>query len=237
MESLDKSGKHDFLGYVFNFDEHSKHELTNIAQYTTLSLILIACYNEAVNYMSPPVDEEKGSFEVSVEILINTFAIIFGIFFINRIINFIPTYSGVKYQELNMINIIVLFIATNLIFNSRINSKIRIIVSRLIQLWNGRSGFSNEDDKTAKKKDVKVVKPLSNPTTPSKEGFATQLQPQQLGTTSISNLPTQPASQGIQQNPNFNEFYQQYPNEEDERRNEPMAANEFLGSGSGSSFL
>jgi hypothetical protein len=229
MEDLDiKSKKHDFLGHLFNFDHTTKSELLNITQFTILIFIFLGIYTEFINKFIPPVDSAKGTIEIILELFIHVMSILFGIFFINRIITFIPTYSGLKYQDINYINLSITIIFTYLIFESILLSKIKIIVNRTLKLWNG--GKNLDDDKKTNN-NVKVLKPLSDPI---------QNQPLQQpltnysGTTSLSQLPPV-ASQGKQQYPDYNEMYSGNGGEQQQQQQQPqmndgiMAANELLG--------
>ena len=74
MESLDElskinSGKPGFFKHVFNFDEESKAEMLNIVQYSVLALIPVVLINKIMQRFVPEADEDKGSLEITSEIL------------------------------------------------------------------------------------------------------------------------------------------------------------------------
>jgi hypothetical protein len=97
MDSIDS--EKNFFKYVFKFDEDSKSDLLNIVQYSFLALIPIISLNKAMNRYVPEADDNKSSIELVAEILIQILAIFFGLFLVNRIVTFVPTYSGKEYPE------------------------------------------------------------------------------------------------------------------------------------------
>ena len=72
LEDLTKStnGKPSFFKHVFNFDETSKSEMSNIIQYAVLALIPIVIMNKLVQRYVPEADDGKGSPEILAEIIV-----------------------------------------------------------------------------------------------------------------------------------------------------------------------
>jgi hypothetical protein len=71
-----------------------------------------------------------------------------GIIVIHRIITYIPTYSGFKYESLALTNVILAFLIIVLSIQTKLGIKVNIIVDRVNNLWNG-------DDNGNKKEKVK----------------------------------------------------------------------------------
>ena len=73
MESLDElsktSGKPSFFKHVFNFNDESKSEMLNIIQYAVLAVIPVIVLNKLMQKYVPEADDEKGSVEITAEIL------------------------------------------------------------------------------------------------------------------------------------------------------------------------
>lgn len=246
MESLDEigkisNGKQSFFKYVFNFDDDTKSELLNIIQYIVIALIPIIILNKMMQRFVPEADEDKGSLELLAEVLAQCIFMFLGIFFIYRLVSYIPTYSGEKYPYFTTVVEIVpmLVILTGL--NTKLGEKINILFDRLLDLWNGP-----QDMKKGKKGQgsVKVSQPISQNQGQNQSQGQSQNQMamnqslNSMGSTSISNLPpvqTQPL-------PDYNEMYQQdntgmpgaaSPGVESF---EPMAANSGGGGSFGSAF-
>jgi hypothetical protein len=200
MESLDElsktsHGKPGFFKHVFNFDEQSKAEMLNIVQYAVLALIPVVILNKLMQRFVPEADDEKGSVEITAEVLAQIIAMFLIMLIIHRIITFVPPYSGEKYVDFSITNIILAMLVIILSLQTKLGEKVSILVERLIDLWEGP-----KDTKKGKKGQgsVKVSQPISQ----------NQSTSQSMGSTSINSLPS---SQTTQQSPDFNQMYQQNP--------------------------
>jgi hypothetical protein len=203
MESLDElsktaSGKAGFFKHVFNFDDDSKATMLNIVQYAVLALIPVVILNKLTQRFIPEADEEKGSIEISAEILAQIIAMFLVILIIHRIITFVPTYSGAKYADFDVTNIILAMLVIVLSLQTKLGEKVSILVDRLTELWEGK----NDKKKQNGKGNVKVSQPISQ------NQVATSQALNSMGSTSISSLPmSQPTM--TQQLPDYNQMYQQ----------------------------
>jgi hypothetical protein len=199
MDSLDElskatSGKHGFFKHVFNFDDQSKTDMLNIVQYGVLALVPVIILNKIMQRFVPEADEDKGSFELSAEVLVQVVAMFLVMLIIHRIITYVPTYSGEKYADFSVTNIILAMLVIILSLQTKLGEKVSILVDRLVELWEGP-----KDTKTKKGKgkgNVKVSQPISQ----NQAAMAQSLN--SMGSTSISSLPP------VQQ-PNYDQMYQQ----------------------------
>ena len=96
----------NFFTHVFNFDDNARAEMMNIAQYAIMAVIMVTVLNRAMDTYVPEVDPDKSSLMIFVEIALQVIFIFLALTFIHRIIDFIPTASGVKYSPQNVITII-----------------------------------------------------------------------------------------------------------------------------------
>ena len=238
MESLDEltktnNSKPGFFKHVFNFNDESKSEMLNIIQYAVLALIPIIILNKAMQRFIPEADDEKGNIEIIAEVLAQVIVIFLGIFFIHRIITYIPTYSGEKYASFSVPHIILAVLIIVLSLQTKLGEKVSILVDRLMELWEGPKDAKN--GKNGKKNNVKVSQPISQ-NNQSMGQSAMNQSINSMGSTSISSLPPVQS----QQLPDYNQMYQQdstplvgaaTPGMESFG---PMAANEGTGSAFGS---
>jgi hypothetical protein len=199
MESLDElsktsSGKQGFFKHVFNFDEDSKAEMLNIIQYAVLALIPVVILNKLMQRFVPEADDDKGSIEITAEVLAQVIVMFLVILIIHRIITFIPTYSGEKYTGFSVTNIILAMLVIILSLQTKLGEKVSILVDRVIELWEGP-----KDTKKGKKGNVKVSQPISQ------NQMAMTQSLNSMGSTSISALPPIQS----QQAPNYDQMYQQ----------------------------
>ena len=119
-----------FFSHVFNFEQDSRNQMVNIAQYTVFSIVFITLLNRGVQEYMPEVDRDKGSLAIFVEVVIQCIVLFLGIIFIHRIITFIPSVSGAKYADQNVIAIILPTLIL-LLSTSTLGQKVGIIVDRL----------------------------------------------------------------------------------------------------------
>jgi hypothetical protein len=78
----------------------------------------------------PEVDKDKGSVAIFAEISIQCIVLFLGIVFIHRIITFIPSVSGTKYADQNVIAIILPTLIL-LLGTSKLGEKVTILIDRL----------------------------------------------------------------------------------------------------------
>ena len=127
----------DFVKHVFLFDDATKSDLLNIAQYATIAAVPISFFIKMMNKYVPPANANKGTFELVVEILAQLIALFFGLFFINRIVTFFPTYSGESYAKVDITYIILSVMIITMSLQTKLGEKINILSKRVIELWSG----------------------------------------------------------------------------------------------------
>ena len=238
MESLDNATKSSsgFFKYVFNFDEDSKGDLLNIIQYALLAIIPIVSINKIMQNYVPEADDDKGNLELSMEIILQTIGMFIAIFFINRMITYIPTYSGVKYPEFSVIFIILAVLMITLSLQTKLGEKVSILSDRLVELWNGKS---DSKKKGAGKGNIRVSQPISQggggqPQMPSQNQMAINQSMSDNYSTSISMLPNDsqiPDYSNMTKQQNTPLVNAAVPGMGDPYANGPMAANEAFGGG------
>ena len=244
MESLDNATKSSsgFFKYVFNFDEDSKGDLLNIIQYALLAIIPVVSINKLMQNYVPEADDDKGNLELSMEIILQTIGMFIAIFFINRMITYIPTYSGIKYPEFSVIFIILAVLMITLSLQTKLGEKVSILSDRLAELWNGKT---DSKKKGTQKGNVRVSQPISQGNggqqqMPSQNQMAMNQSMSDSYSTSISMLPTD------SQIPDYSNMTKQQntplvnagvPGMGDPYANGPVAANEgFAGGMFGGAF-
>ena len=215
MESLTESSsssKPGFFKHVFNFDSDSKAEMLNIIQYAILALIPIIILNKLMQKYIPEADEEKGSLEISAEVLLQVIIIVLGIFFVDRLVTYVPTYSGIKYLDFSVTTVVIATLLILLSLQTKLGEKISLLFDRVMELWDGPSDKDDKKKKSKGKGSVKVSQPISGQgqqqmqQQPSPDQSA-QMQSLYGGSTPINQLPS--SSTSTQQLPDYNAMYNQ----------------------------
>lgn len=136
QETKDVSQK-TFISHVFSTTEEGKAELLNVVQYSTLGVIPVVALNKLISRFIPDADPDKSSLELLAEIFFQLVVMFCGIIIIHRIITYIPTYSGFKYDTLILTNVILAFLILVLSIQTKLGLKVNILVDRVSELWNG----------------------------------------------------------------------------------------------------
>jgi len=234
MESLDEmtkgnGNKNGFFKHVFNFNEESKSEMMNIVQYSVLALVPVIIMNKLMQRYVPEADDEKKSVEILAEILLQVVVMFLGILLVHRIITYLPTYSGEKYIDFSVTNIILAMLVIILSLQTKLGEKVSILVDRVTELWEGP-----KDTKGKGKGNVRVSQPISQGQMAMNQSLMGS-----PGTTSLSSLPPEMSSQKL---PDYDAMHQQNPTPlvgaatPGVESFGPTAANEGIGGAFGSAF-
>ena len=232
MESLEETSKSSkgFFNYVFNFNEDSKGEIMNIIQYAILAIIPVIILNKLIQKYVPEVDEDKGSIEILVEVILQVIVMFVGLLFINRIITYIPTFSKIAYPEIQIIIFVLPVLMIVLSLQTRIGEKVSILTDRIKELWDGKMSNSSQNknqsnSKQTNNKNIRVTQPISNNNTSNNmmnnNAQMMSLQNTQMYNdgTAINQLPNYSqtnnnmvqhgsSSGNVQQLPDYNSMYQ-----------------------------
>ena len=214
-----------FFSYVFNFDDENKSHIMNMIQYTLLTIIPVLLVLRGIKHIIPEDDDSKGSLEILFESVGQVILIMISIWFINKIIHFIPTYSGENYPKFNEVNFIIPFILILATMQTKLGAKFNILIDRLMFAITGsKEGYTEEEEKE-KNGGVRVTQP----------GLGPQHQPSQADHLSHNILP-------MGGNPHLTAMPPQYAQQPQQRQEpltqlqpmmlgggEPMAANEMGG--------
>jgi len=218
--------KKTFFNHVFSQTEEGKAEILNVVQYSLLGVVPVLILNKLIQRFIPEADPDKSTLELLAEIFIQLIVMFCGIIVIHRIITYIPTYSGFKYESLTLTNVILAFLIIVLSIQTKLGIKVNILFDRANDLWNGTSNDSKENVKRG----VRVNKPVSRHT-PSQADYLDNSQSQ-------SNIfPPAPVATTRQSNGmDSYDMMMGRPTADVGSLLGPMAANSLLGGSFGSSF-
>lgn len=209
-----------FVNHVFNFDNETKSELMNLVQYSILAIFPIVLLNKVIQNYVPEADEEKGSPEVLLEIILQLSILLTGMFFINRVVTYLPMYSGKELGNVNLIHVILSFLIIVLSLQTKLGEKVQILSDRIIELW---TGPREEEQQEKSKNIIRVKQPISQQMPTHQPSQADSLARSMDIPQTQMPMPQyqQQHQQQVQEpshtqsQPNFDQMYQ-----------EPMAANE-----------
>ena len=160
-DSTTKKINNGFVNHVFNFDNDTKCELMNLLQYVVLAIIPISLYNYVVDSVIPEVDESKSNLEILAEVVGQLSLLVVGLFFIDRLITYVPTYSGRAFGNMNLFSVILVMIVLAYESKTKVGVKTKILLNRLKELWDGKKTHEKEGKKQKDASVVKVTQPIS----------------------------------------------------------------------------
>ena len=199
-----------FFKHMTDLDSGDKSNMMNMLQYTLLAVVPIVLVLKLIKTFVPEDNDESPSLEILVEVIGQITFMVLSIWFIDRMIQFIPTYSGVKYKAMDTISFLLGFLMILMTMQTRLGAKINILIERVMKVWNGETSIPKENKKSNV---VKVSQPLSD--LPPQVHTNAALPPTTVAPNAVQQAPPQkPNAQ------NFNDMYQQ---------SVPMAANDSLG--------
>lgn len=252
MENLEETAKETskstmgFFKYVFKMDSDEKNEVWNILQYTVLAILPVLVILQFIKKYVPEPDDDKDTLVVLAEVLGQIFLMFLSVYFIHRMIVYIPTFSGIKYGDFNLTNFVLLFLMVILSIQTKLGEKVTYLVRRLESVWEGNRNLKDDNKKDGK---VKVTQPLSQVPShiPSRaDTLGGPMGPPPAQQTNNKSMTNELQPQG--NDPNFDSMYEssttplvdaQVPGQKEYNQMEsmePMAANEGFGGAFGSAF-
>ena len=159
VETTNKVVKNGFINHVFNFDNETKTEALNVGQYLLLAIVPMAFYNYMVDSVIPEVDESKSNLEILAEVVGQLSLVLVGMFFIHRLITFVPTYSGRAMGDMNLFSIILLILVLLYESHTKVGEKTKILLNSVKDMWHGKTTEKKKGQKDPSV--VKVSQPIS----------------------------------------------------------------------------
>jgi len=165
MDEVLVGGEGDsFFSYMFSLSEGEKIDLLNMFQYVILAIIPILLVNKFISTYIPPVDRSKSLIEITSEILIQLVVLFTFIYFIHKLILFIPTYSKNPYPSINFLPIILPVLIILFSLDKNMHDKSSILLNKVfVMLGLSKENFEDgESECSEKKKKPTQVKNQAN---------------------------------------------------------------------------
>jgi hypothetical protein len=110
MNNIDSTTNGGFFSYVFKLSKFKQADLLNFVQYSSLSIIPVLILYYLIKKFSFRCTYADSSLYIISITLLPIVLFVIGIYFIDRLINFIPSLSGKYYDVINLTNISILII-------------------------------------------------------------------------------------------------------------------------------
>lgn len=227
MYNVTNVEKPNFLKYVFNTDQENKNKIMNMVQYALMAIVPILIILKSIKHVFPQEDESKGNFEILAESVGQIVLIILSIWFTNRIINFFPTYSGEAYSSFNEISFIIPFLIILSTMQTKLGSKLNILMDRVIKLWDGQMGTNNNNNNISIQQTHPIIEQELQHKQRQKQQYQQPQHTQQPANIKMNNynesqlLPSDKQLSAIPniETPDFNQMYQNSQQQSNQQNN------------------
>jgi len=151
MENIEQApSKPGFFKHMFELAGEDKAELLNYLQYVLVALIPAVVVLKLLRAYVPDEDPDQSALSTLGESLGQILVIFLSIWLIDRLVRFVPTYSGVSYKPMYLTNFVIAFLMVLLTMQSKLGSKINILVDKVTDLWKGETSLKEEPKVAAK---------------------------------------------------------------------------------------
>jgi hypothetical protein len=130
MEDIKPITNQGFFSYVFKLSRFKQEDLMNIVQYTILSIIPVLLFVYFTKKYIPLVEYNDSSIYIFLMTFFELVFMMLGIFFIDRMVNFIPTFSGKYYEPINLTTVVIIFVLFMLIINAGFRERTNVLLER-----------------------------------------------------------------------------------------------------------
>jgi hypothetical protein len=130
MDEIKPITNQGFFSYVFKLSKFKQADLLNFVQYSAISIVPFIILYYYIKKYSPKITYESSSLYILFDTFLTMILFIVGIFFIDRIVNFIPTISGKYYDVINLTNISIVLIMVLLITRAGYMERTSILLYR-----------------------------------------------------------------------------------------------------------
>ena len=212
----DVAEKMSFFEHVFLFDEAHKNEFANMIQYAVIAIVPVIIVLKAVKHIFPEEDETKGTLEILTECVGQIIFIMSMLWFCDRIIRYVPTYSKTDYAKFAPIAFTLPFMLILTTLQTKLGGKIEILVDRVMDTWHGRSASTTPPNKQDAQQQGT---PAQHQSSQADHLDTSQILPQNRQLTSM------PQTQSAVDQRDFNNMYQDTTTPL-QNANEPLPAND-----------
>lgn len=221
-KKMNVSRKVSLFNYLTTFSSKEKSQILNLLQYSGLSILPLLIILKLMKLYIPPDDPFKSSTELLIEVVLQISIIVLALFFIHKLVVYLPTYSKIEYDQFSLLSGILPLLFLMFTLDTKISDKLSTLFDRLLMaLGIKKEPYSNNDESSSQKtnQNTSVTVSQNGSSTPMEnrmiDGFPTQRDPPSFMTNNAGSS-------------SFNSMMPQGGNEM-MAMNEPSAANEVLG--------
>ena len=216
-----------FFDYITSFSSKEKSQLYNLMQYGGLVIIPILIVLKLMKQYIPPSDPFKSSSNLIIEVVLQLIVIIVAFFFIHKLVLYVPTYSKVDYEHINLLSGILPLFFLMFTLDTNISEKLNILFERLLAIVGlKKEGMDVNESSESTNGDIPSHPQLTQPTI-NQCGTNTMIAPPSMENRLIDGHPT---NRGV--DPMLTSQMMPQNGSDMIMQDEPLAANSVFGGGS-----
>ena len=136
-----------FVDYMTTISSNEKGQLLNMIQYGGLSILPLLLILKLMKFYVPLDDPLKSSSEILIEVVLQLVVIVVAFFFIHKLILYIPTYSTMDYEKVNLLTVLLPVFFLMFTLDTKISEKLNILLDRvLISTGLKKEGMDEEEE-------------------------------------------------------------------------------------------
>lgn len=143
-ENISSSSSGGFFSYMSTFDSKVKNDLLNMLQYTFLIIIPIVLLDKGISDLFDSDFDEKTNIELLLEVFGEVSLLIIGMYYVHKLVTYLPTYSTSEYEPVNFISILFIFVVVVFTFQTTLRLKVDMLLERVYGYVFGIAGFENK---------------------------------------------------------------------------------------------
>ena len=182
VESPEKSSPASVGGSLMNvgFVEHmttissaEKSQMLNLLQYGGLVILPLLVLLKLMKMYVPPEDPSKGSTELVIEVVVQLSVLLIALFMIHKMVTYMPTYSGVGYESVNVLTIVLPLFFIMFALDTNVSLKLNTLFDRLLSIV----GLKKETFETPELPKLGGIQTQSTHVSVAQQGESTQVPP------------------------------------------------------------
>lgn len=123
-----------FVEYITTISSNEKAQMLNLLQYGGLALVPLLILLNVMKMYVPEEDPEKGTTELVIEVVVQLSIVLLALFFIHKLILFVPTYSKAQYESVNLLTIVLPLLFILIAMETNVSHKLNTLFDRLLML-------------------------------------------------------------------------------------------------------
>lgn len=146
-----------FFDYITTLSSSEKSQILNMVQYGGLSVIPLLVVLKFMKLYVPEEDPYKSSTEILIEVVLQLIVILVALFFIHKLVVYVPTYSNTEYEKVCLLTVILPLFFLMFTLDTKVSEKLNILFERLLVMIGLKKEGMEEAERVGGESTTRVV--------------------------------------------------------------------------------